>query len=274
MLVTGFICKALERNINNNNYDALVSVVSSTSFPEKISSYKRAIEIYPYDTRAYMQMLEAYEGEGKFGKQENDEFLALFNANKNGFDIASVELAELNYRIGMMYFNYYTNDDGSYSFSSRVQKAYSFFSANYENEQMPEDFQYKTLSNCYYQICSFYRKYILSSVNVEEVSKEKYLNLFQVIEESLEVVKEESAYDQLTLYNGTFMLLYDQRANLESVNVDKEIILSLMDKINSNASSLLVQKEQSKKLQSEILDNYKDYKEAVERTYNNAKERE
>ena len=273
MLVSGFSCKVLATNMNNNNYDILVSVVTSTSLSEKISSYKKAIEIYPYDTRAYMCMLDAYENEGKFGKKENDEFLAIYNANKDGFDIASVELAELNYRIGMMYFNYYTNDDGSYSFSNRVQKAYSFFSTNYENEQIPLDFKYKTLSDCYYQICSFYKKYILSSANVEEASKEKYLELFELIEKSLISVKEAGAYDQLTLYNGTFMLLYDQRANLQSVKVDKEIIVSLMDNIYSNASSLAVQKDQSKKLQSEILDNYKEYKDAIERIYINAEER-
>lgn len=273
MLISGFSCKVLATNVNNNNYDTLVSVVAATSLSEKISSYKKAIEIYPYDTRAYMYMLDSYENEGSFGKTENDEFLALYNANKDGFDVASVELAELNYRIGMMYFNYYTNEDGGYSFSSRVQKAYPFFLTNYENEQMSASFQYKTLSDCYYQICSFYKKYILNSANVEEASRENYMKLFQVIEESLNSVKEAGAYDQLTLYNGTFMFLYDQRANLESVNVDKEIIVSLMDKIYSNASSLSVQKEQSKKLQGEILDNYDKYKNAIERTYTNAEER-
>ncbi|TGY39934.1 serine/threonine protein kinase [Clostridium sartagoforme] len=273
MLLLGFSSKILEVNLNNNYYDTLVSVVSSTSLSEKISSYKKAIEIYPYDTRAYMYMLDAYENEGNFGKEENDEFLALYNANKDGFDVESIELAELNYRIGMMYFNYYTNDDGSYSFSNRVQKAYPFFLTNYENENIPDNFQYKTLSNCYYQICSFYKNYILSSTNVEEASREKYLKLLEVLEESIDSIEESGAYDQLTLYNGTFMLLYDQRTNLESVNVDKEIVVSLMDNVYNNTSLLSVQKEQSKKLKSEILDNYREYKDAIERTYNNAKER-
>ena len=41
--------------------------------------------------------------------------------------LTTSEVAELNYKIRMMYFNYYTEEDGSYSFSTRVQKAYSFF---------------------------------------------------------------------------------------------------------------------------------------------------
>ncbi|GFP74229.1 serine/threonine protein kinase [Clostridium fungisolvens] len=273
MLISGFTCKALVTKVNNSDYDTLVSVVASTSLSEKISSYKKAIEIYPYDTRAYMCILDAYENEGKFDKQENDEFLALYNANKDGFDISSVEVAKLNYRIGMMYFNYYTNDDGTYSFSNRVQKAYPFFAADYENEKMPASFENKALLNCYYQICSFYKKYILSSANVEEASKENYLKLIEVIEQSLDSVKDSGAYDQITLYNGTFMFLYDQRINLQSVNVEQDTIVSLMDKVYKNASSISVQKEQSKKLQSEILDNYVEYKKAIERTYTNAEER-
>lgn len=273
MLISGFSCKTFATKVNNNNYDSLVSVVSSTSFSEKIASYKKAIEIYPYDTRAYMYILDAYENEGKFGKQENDEFLALYNVNKEGFDMTSKEVAELNYRLGMMYFNYYTNEDGTYSFSNRVQKAYPFFESNYENEQISEKFKNMALSNCYYQICSFYKKYILSSANVEEASKENYLKLFQVIEETLDSIKDAGAYDQLTLFNGTFMLLYDQRANLQSVNVEEGSIVALMDKVYQKASTLVVQKEQSQKLQSEILDNYGKYKEAIERTYTNAEER-
>lgn len=273
MTASGFVCNALSIKISNNNYDKLISVVASTELSEKIESYKKAIKIYPYDTRAYMCMLDAYESEGKFGKEENDEFLALYNANKDGFDTASVEVAELNYKLGMMYFNYYTNEDGSSNFSNRIQKAYPFFASNYENKRMPSTFKYKKLSDCYYLICSFYKTYILSSTNVEEASKENYTKLFDNLEGALSEVKDAGAYDQLTLYNGIFMLMYDQRSNMASVNVDKSRIEQLMDKAFNVASGLSVQKEQSKKLRSEILDNYKEYKEEIERTYTNAAER-
>ena len=72
-------------------------------------------------------MLETYENNGVFGKAQNDEFLAVYNANKDSMDKTTVEVAELNYKIGMMYFNYYTKDNGEYDFSERVQKAYPFF---------------------------------------------------------------------------------------------------------------------------------------------------
>lgn len=273
LLVAGIGCRVVAADVNSNTYDSLISVMASTSLEEKIDSYKQAIDIYPDNTTAYAYMLEAYETEGRFSKAENDEFLAVYNAHKDKFDITDGQVAELNYKIGTIYFNYYTNEDGTYSFANRVQKAYPFFESNYKNQEIIEEFNNKTLSECYYQICSFYKKYILSSANVEEASRDNYLQLFAVIEESMKDIANAGAYDQLTFYNGTFMLLYDQRTNMESVNVEKDKILVLLDLVYEKAESLSVQKEQSKALQNEMMNNYQEYRLAIERTYANAEER-
>lgn len=272
-LLTGIACGQASDRINDNNYDVLISPSTATNLEEKISSYKNAINIYPYRTDAYVKMLEAYEDEGRFGKEENDEFLALYNANKDGFDATSASVAELNYKIGMMYFNYYTESDGTYSFSTRVQKAYSFFQSNYDNDEMAGDFSNKNLSDCYYRICYFYKRYILNSSTVEEASKESYESLFDEIKSALELVKEAGAYDQLSLYNAVFMLLYDQRASMVQVNVEQQEVVDMLDDVHESANSLTVQKEQSQKLQQEIVDNYDAYKQAVLRAYANVEER-
>lgn len=272
-LLSGVICRMTAVRVNNNNYDTLISPSAATALEEKIESYQKAVLIYPERTEAYIRMLEAYEDEGVFSKKENDEFLASYNANQDKFNRADSDTAELNYKTGMMYFNYYTNEDGSYSFSNRVQKAYSFFTANYENEEISPKFTYKELSDCYYQICSFYKTYILSSAIVEEASRENYENLFLTIENVLEKVEGAGAYDQLTLYNAVFMLLYDQRNNMVQVNVEQEKILSLYDMVYQKADMLSVQKEQSKKLQQEMKEHYAEYKSAIERAYTNAEER-
>lgn len=269
MLISGFVCSFASTQVNNNTYESLISVMASTSLDQKISSYKQAIEIYPYDTQAYIKILEAYENEGQFDKAENNEFLALYNRYQDGFDKTTVEYAELNYKIGMMYFNYYT-ENGEVKFSTRVNKAYSFFAANYENQEISPDFAEKSLSDCYYQICTFYKRYILSSATVEEASRNDYEALFRTIEAALDDVEGAGAYDQLTLYNGTFMLLYDQRSQMVSVNVDEATVLDLLDTVYNSAKSLSVQKDQSKKLQQEIVDNYQTYREAIERAYDAA----
>lgn len=274
LFLTGAVCTTIAKNINNSNYEILVSTSTATALNEKIDSYKRAIAIYPERTDAYMCMLEAYEDEGRFGKEENDEFLALYNANKDTFDHTTSEVAELNYKIGMMYFNYYTEEDGSYSFSTRVQKAYSFFAENHNNAEIPQDFEDMNLSECYYQICSFYKNYILNGATVEEASRDNYENLFSTIENTLADVQSAGAYNQLSLYNGIFMLLYDQRSSMVQVKVEQNEITDLMDNVYDDAKNLTVQKEQSQKLQQEIMEHYDTYRQAIIRAYTNAEERE
>ena len=58
-----------------------------------------------------------------------------------------------------------------------------------------------------------------------------------------------------------------------SVNVDEETVLNLLETVYNSAKSMSVQKEQSKKLQQEVVDNYATYREAIERAYDNAAER-
>lgn len=270
-MISGIVCGGAAERISNDNYDVLISISTASSLEDKTDSYARAVEIYPERTEAYLCMLQAYEDEGRFGKEENDEFLGLYNAHKDSLDEASAKVAELKYKIGMMYFNYYTDrEDGSYSFSTRVQKAYASFSENYESGI---EFDGRTMSDCYYQICSFYKKYILSSATVEEASKDSYEILFDTIEDTIDVVKDAGAYDQLALYNSVFMLLYDQRSSIVQVNVEREKVLELLDKMHDSATALTVQKEQSRKLRQEILEHYGEYRLAIERAYTNAEER-
>jgi len=271
-LAGGIACRAVSSRINRNDFDVLISMSAASSLEEKIDSYKRAIKIYPARTEPYLLMLQAYEDEGRFSKEENDEFLAVYNAHKDLFDSASADVAELNYRVGMMYFNYYTDGNGSHSFSTRVQKAYYFFSENHESSGS-ETYENMALSDCYYQICSFYKKYILSVATVEEASGDSYEALFRTIQASMDSVRNAGAYDRLSLYNGVLMLLYDQRSSMVQVSVDQSEVLSLMEQAYENASVLTVQKEQSRRLQEEILVHYEEYRQAVERAYANVERR-
>lgn len=264
---SGITLHFVASGMNRNDYENLIGVSESTSYTEKIDNYEQAISIYPNDTRAYLKLLEAYEQEGVFGKEQNDAFLALYNANREGFTTGSDDFSELNYKIGMMYFNYYISESGEVQFSERVQKAYPFFKENYENAS--DNFSEKKISDCYYQICLFYKTYILNNINVEEASKSDYETLLDTIDAALTEVADAGAYDQLTLYNGVVMLLYDQRANLKSANLEQERVLTLLDNVYEKAKSLSVNKEQSKNLQEEILGCYEEYRNAIVRTYSN-----
>lgn len=272
-LASGLVCGKVSANINNNSYDVLLSTSTASSLEDKVGRYKEAISIYPEKTDGYIKLLEAYEDEGKFGKTENDEFLALYNANKEMFDRADTNVAELNYKIGMMYFNYYTEKEGEDRFSTRVQKAYPFLEDNYENDTISGTFANKNLSDSYYQICSFYKRYILNSATVEEASKDDYDALLETVRDALGDVSGAGAYDQLSMYHSIFLLLYDQREQMAQVNVVQEDVLELFDRVHASAEVLTVQKEQSQKLQQTIMDKYEQYKKEIITRYEKLAER-
>lgn len=272
--LSGFICRNKAISINNNEYDKLISISEATDLNNKIENYKEAIKIYPYRTEAYMNILEAYEDEGKFGKEENDEFLALFNPNKAGFDSSSEEAAELYYKIGTMYFNYYIENDEQDGLATRAQKAYSFFKTNFDNEDISDNFKNSQLNNCYYQICNFYKKYILNSSIIDEASKKDYEELLVTMEDTMQSVKKAGVYDQLLLYNGILRLLYDQRHSLVQTNVEEQNVLDVMSEVYSAAhriDSEALQKERTKNLKKEIESNYEGYVLKIKEAYDDTK---
>ena len=270
MAISGVVCGAMETRINNNNYEELIGVSTATSLEEKVESYEAAIDIYPHDTRAYVKLIEAYEEEGQFGKTESERFLKLYNANKDGFDTGSEEVAELNYKIGLMYFNYYSGENGDATYRVRVQKAYPYFAANQD-----VDFDEKTACDRYYYICSFFKDYIAETAKkADDVTKEDYDALFATMNEILEDATGAGTYDKLSLYNSMFMLIHEKRTDLASLGYDQAELLKLMEDIYNGATPLAPKKEQTKLLRQEILNNYDGFVKDIERAYNNAQKGE
>ncbi|MDR1017542.1 MAG: serine/threonine protein kinase [Lachnospiraceae bacterium] len=272
--LTGVICNVSATNIRNSDYTTLTSVADATDYGTKMKDYKKAIQIYPGRTTAYLRILEAFQTKEKFGPDESDQLMALYSdgQRKKVFDTKSDTFAELNYQIGMMYFNYYKNADGDLSISECVNRAWSFFDVNKKNA--PDSFKEKNISNCYYEICKFYRDYMLDKSSIDEASNSDYVKLFKTIKTTIPKVESAGAYDQLSLYNAIFLLLYDQKDTMSEVKVDKNTVLDLLKEIYDKSSSLTVQKKQSKELQSEIDNNYDSYVTAINRTWNNLQIRE
>ena len=274
-LISGLVCKITSVHLNKNDYEVLISSSSATSLDEKVKRCKEAIQIYPSRPEAYEKMLEAFEDEGVFTKKESDAFLAEFNKNQNFLNLKDVKIDNLYYHLGMLYFSYYTETlDGEASFSTRINKSNSFFKELNENPNVSRQFKDKDIAECYYHICSFYKKYIFNTMNVEEAAKKDYEALLDDMDQALNMVSNAGRYDQLTLNNAIFMFLYDQKDNMQQVNVSQKRILNLLDTVYDNAKKMNVNKNQSRKLQMEILDNYTDYREGILRTYKNAEERD
>ncbi len=271
VFATGTLVRAEHARFVRNEYDALVSVLPSLSAEEKLDRYAQAVALCPTDLTAYLCMLDVLEEEGTFGREESDAFLSLYNAHREELTATDAQKAELNYRIGRLYMSRYTEEDGGESFSARIQKAYPFFAANHENGEA-EGFDAWNLSECYYRICGFYKEYVLSPPGGAEASRAEYEELIGALDGCVDELPDAGAYDQLLLYNGIFLLLYNQRETMAAIGVEEAAVLRLVDRVRAKSVTLSVSKEQSVALQSEILTYYADYREAMERAWRYAEE--
>ena len=272
MLIAGFALKGTANKINSDDYESLIGVESSTPYATKVDGYKRAISIYPSDLRAYTKLLEAYEDNGKFSTTESGEFLNLYNKNRDLFDTNNPDVCELRYMIGTMYFNYYTEANGSYSDGARAKQAFPFFEANFNSSA---DYEHKTISDCFYWVCYFYNTYLLDSsagkLNVDEADKSNYEQLFTEISSRINSIQEEGPYNKLTLYSVVFNMLYMERKNMAQLGVSETQVLTLFDDVYNRAMALNPNKSQAQALQNEMRSNYSVYRAAIEAAYTTQK---
>ena len=293
-LSVGIVQRDAAQANSESAYKKYVAVSPSVSLEDKVESYTKAVSIYPERTQAYLKMIEAYESQGHFYREESDRFLALLYANREQIkeaDPSGREMTQLNFSIGRMYFLYYAETDGSYDFSERVQKAYPFFRENYEKRMDRKDVSgkdgrdiseedgkdvlgkdgrsvsdYQELSDCYYRLCVIYREYILSPEGVQKAEKKDYIQMLSDAESVVaqtQQVGQGSAFERLSIRNGIGLALYDLKYAMAESGVEKERVLALFDRIYRLTSETNVGKGQEQKLKEDITAHYKKWRERI-----------
>ena len=285
MLISGFVCQNLATMINTNNYESYIASANN------IDNYKAATNLYPNDPRAYDRILDTFDNdintrsdsdtEKLFLSEELAQFEALYDpTDEMKFSGDYEGFAELNYRIGKMCFTYFDRTlSQNENFSARINRAYRYLSQNHtfiEEGLVSSSAGNMQMSECYYQICDFYKKYIFSQT-ADTASAEDFATFFGTLDDLLDDIESNTsatAYDKLELYNNIFMLLYDRRADMVSAGVDQETVLNLYDRVYNSAEGIdASQRILWTVLKSEMQDNYTDYKAAIERAYTNAEGR-
>ena len=276
LLVAGIVCNVASTQINNSTYESYINKTND------IDSYKEAIALYPNNPRAYDRFLDVFteqiESDEGFVEADLAKFEAVYSVNDDDkFNSDSEGFAELNYRVASLCFTYYGEDD---NFASRINKAYIYLNKNHTASDAGDlgSYENENLAECYYQICSFYKKYILSKT-ADDASASDFQSLFDTLNNLLDSIESDTnanKYDKLVLYNGIFMLLYDRCGDMASVDLSQDTVLDLYDRVYESATNLQVgeSKEYAKKLQDEMESKYASYREAIERKYNNTKERD
>ncbi len=285
MLISGIVCRGLATMINTNNYEAYIASQNN------IENYKMAIDLYPSDTRAYDRILDTFDNdintrsdsdaEKLLTSEELKQFEALYDPNDDTkYSSDYTGFSEINYRIGKMCFTYYDRTlSQNENFSARINKAYVYLNQNHtfiQDSQVEQSSGNMQLSECYFQICDFYKKYIFSQT-ADTASAEDFSNFFDTLDDLLDSIESNSsatAYDKLELYNNIFMLLYDRRADMVSAGVSQEIVLELFDRVYNSANEIdASQRTLWTVLKTEMQDNYETYKTAIQRAYTNVEGR-
>ena len=287
-LISGFVCRGLSKYINTNNYEAYIASQNN------IENYKAAIALYPNDPRAYNRILDTFDNdintrsdepsEKLLDSDELKQFEALYDptdSSKYSTDYASY--AELNYRIGKMCFTYYDRTlSQNENFSARVNKAYIYLSQNHSFIENAGETQVRAsdgnmqLSECYFYICDFYKKYIFSQT-ADTASAEDFAAFFDTLDDLLDGIEgntSATAYDKLELYNNIFMLLHDRRTDMVAAGVDRQIVLNMLDRVYNSANGIdASQRTLWTVLKNEMQQNYATYRAAIERAYANTEGR-
>lgn len=262
-LVASLLLFLIASGEKSDLYQQKVSVSSATPLLEKISSYKEAVEIFPGKPEAYMKMLEAYEEENSFDLLASADFLGIYNAHTTAFDMSDPETAKLNFMAGTMYLSVYTGS-GEATFTERVQKAYSFFAANESYEGNP--YIEESASHCLYNVCLFYKSYILTP-SAKEVPAEDYLLLYRMMQDSVSSADQLEAHYQLTLYQACLELLYSQRSGFAVSGVQQSELSALIDSIDERAQNLTVRNDRLRAQRESVLKNVEQCKEEIQKAY-------
>lgn len=272
MLGTGFGSQALKTAENDKNYEMKINPSSSVSYEERVNGYLEAIDLYGSDTRAYIKLLEAYQEDDVFDKEESNQFSAKFNMYRNGFDVNSEAYWDLLYEMGVAYMYTYSGNDGS--FRNNILKAQGFFDDIVASADT--DYANYNIAETYSKLCGFYKKYVIgggrNEPNLE--AYEELLDSFNLCIDNLEEYSsDDSAYVKLTMYREIVNMLNDHRKGFANTGIEKDIVLQMLDTVIQNTERLSVTQDETTAILEAITGLYEEYKANIERAYENTAER-
>lgn len=258
-------CLTASLLIKTQAYEQAVSIAPATDTATKQMVFTDAVSLYPSKPEAYIKLLEMFNEDGMFEKQESEAFLSCYNSNHTKLHSYAERYSELHYYAGLMYVNGFEADA-----STKLRMALPFFEEA-EMNMKESDPMWATVS-CYSKIGAFYRDYIWNtSASVREVDSEQMQKLVAEIRSTLALLEKQESpdavYNRLGFCNCVCNLLYGQRDTL-AATVPKDDVMALLAQIYGNLpESGSLQKEQTKASLQTLIDNEEFYMDTVSRAY-------
>lgn len=271
MLLIGMVTGTVSEGMNSSTYDRLISDAKNLeSAEEKIEKYTDAIHIYPERTDAYEELINTYIG-GVDGltDAESTAFGAIYAEGKELLDQRGdpERVMELNLNIGKDYLVYYTGNEG---FAGKVQRAYPYFESAYRKD-IDEQNATKQIVACYYEICNFYRTYVLASSGRQSPEVDNYTDILQKLSDSIGngAVDGQGADAKIAFYQTILATLYDQRMPMASLNVPADQLQRLLSTMGSKIRSVPAQSEEERADKERLEEMFQSSLEQIRQAYVN-----
>lgn len=258
------------RTIQKNNYEELINTPKSQSFETKVDAYSEAVRIDSTKLGAYEALLEAYEDNGEFDKEDGTTLGGLFGQYSGDKD--TVEYVDLNYRIGFMFFNFYS-ENGNNSFQARVVKSAQYFKEVHEVLEANPDivFDQKNASESYYTVTSFYKSnngmQLAKAHTADELNE--LLNAFGKCMDELDSFDESNDPSAQAIKLGQYSSFANQinelRNEFASVKVNESDVQALIDKIENAEKKISLGELDTQR--EEALAQIESFRENISRAY-------
>ena len=229
--------------VKKGDYEAHINVSTAAALDTRVAEYTEAAHLDPRRLEAYDKLLDAYQDNGTFDREESGVLSGLFGKYSGAKDTA--EYVELCYRVGFMYFNFYT-EDGNASFQARVVKSAGYFEQVHDILKAHPDisFDKAEAAESYYTITSFYKAnngmQLAKAHSAQELAQ--LLDAFSDCLDSLENYDERQDESAQAVKLDQYMHIAEQvnelRNEFASAGTAEEDVLALLTKISASESKI------------------------------------
>ena len=255
-------CFVGARILTNRAYQDFITISAASAPNVRLGAYRRAIQLCPDRSEAYLLMLEVYGEDGTFSQKESDDFLTIYNANHSKLPEDNGSAA-VHARAGLLYINGYEGNS-----TVRLRMALPFFET-----ALPlaaEDHESYAAVACYASIGRYYRDYIWTAAT-KEVSEQDVDGLLENIQATLNCLINDTGGDRVFNYLGFSSaicnLFYDQRDVL-AATTEKERVFSILDAIfNGLPDPQTLQVARTKEMTESILEKRTMYYDMIGRAF-------
>lgn len=276
-LLTGVICSGYANKVNNENYDVkIVQAKNENDIEKKLNTLYSAIELKPYDIKAYEELIEVYKSDYIYTLDEEAEFISVVNENIS-FLKQDKDYLKLTFQIGKLYWYYYEYASSSIQSLDnqvvRMKAATKWFretsQENLENKNISysKNQQELNMASVYASIGQFYTD--IDKAVIEGGDAGMYGEFFNQLEDMVDMVvsNNETEIVCLEVYQLVINSINARAGKFCVDGVEKTRVVELCEKVATLTNDIDTSADLTSEMKQSIIKKINDTKETVEISY-------